>query len=273
MTICINFRPKKCPWPRTAYYCREAWRSVGGWGFHPALPFHPFHHGGWHPIPWLRGHGYRLLVECTQLQPLRSHFLCHYNVLAAGHKETQRHLGLVGTDNGFRIPHSCYGHAPICDLPSYQLQKALDINQSPNVVDYGINIRVLVIGGKDGYRIYIHVYRFTYRWIYIYIYLHRSGHKPNSCNSIYINSTNFMTKAIKHHILVKSVTRDTVTKTKALFPHDQSTGNIFRFHSDVFVHHFISGLNGFGSGYIYHNNYIMAKHTMHTIISWPNPKQ
>ena len=38
-----KFRPKTLsPWD--AYYRKEAWCSVGGWGFHPAPPVHSSHH-------------------------------------------------------------------------------------------------------------------------------------------------------------------------------------------------------------------------------------
>ena len=48
-----KFRPK-CPSPREVCCRREAGCSFGGWGFHPAPPVHSSHHGGWHPIQWLR---------------------------------------------------------------------------------------------------------------------------------------------------------------------------------------------------------------------------
>ena len=61
-----KFRPKRLL-PREANYLGEAWCRVGGSGFHPAPPVHPSHHSGWHPISWLRGHGYRPWVGCMHL--------------------------------------------------------------------------------------------------------------------------------------------------------------------------------------------------------------
>ena len=50
---------QKRPSPKEAHYHGEAWCSVGSWWLHPAPPVHSSHRGGWHPIPWLRAHGYR----------------------------------------------------------------------------------------------------------------------------------------------------------------------------------------------------------------------
>ena len=43
--------------PKETYNPGEAWCSIGGWGFHPAVPVHSSHHGERHPIAWLMGHG------------------------------------------------------------------------------------------------------------------------------------------------------------------------------------------------------------------------
>ena len=64
--IYTKFHPKT-PVARKAYYCGKAWCSVGGSGFHPAPTVHSSLHGGWYPIPWLRGHGCHLWFGCTHL--------------------------------------------------------------------------------------------------------------------------------------------------------------------------------------------------------------
>ena len=43
------------PSPNEVYYRREAWSSIGSWRVHPTPPVHSSYHGGWHPIPWLKG--------------------------------------------------------------------------------------------------------------------------------------------------------------------------------------------------------------------------
>ena len=66
-----NVSSKKARHPlKEAYYRGETWCSAAGLGFHSAPQVHSSHHGGWHPILWLRGHGYRPWVGCSHYQSL-----------------------------------------------------------------------------------------------------------------------------------------------------------------------------------------------------------
>ena len=55
-----------CP-GHTPSFIKNAHRPGKHWRFHPAPPVYSSHHGGWHPIPWLRVHCYHLLGWWTHL--------------------------------------------------------------------------------------------------------------------------------------------------------------------------------------------------------------
>ena len=118
------------------------------------------------------------------------------------------------------------------------------------------------------------MYMYMYIYMYIYVFIDEG---INQIPAIPCRQFQWALwqKAMKdQYVLLKSVTRDTGPKTKVSFPRDQSTKKyIFIFHSDVSVHYVMSALNGFCSGCIYHSKNIIAKHSVHTIISRPSPKQ